>query len=130
MQESIFTKIIRREIPASIIYEDEHTIAIPDKFPSMEGQVLVISKRQVSYVGDLTDTEYLALMMTTKKILQALDRAFHTTRTCFIVEGFEVPHVHVRLYPCTQDHIIYEPRHEASNETLETLTHKIKNALA
>ncbi len=48
IMETIFTKIIKREIPAEIIYEDEFSLVIPDKFPSMPGQLVVISKRQVS----------------------------------------------------------------------------------
>lgn len=129
MQDSIFTKIIKREIPTEIIYEDEHTIVIPDKFPSMQGQVLVISKRQVPYIFDLPDDEYLALMNTTKRIARALDTAFHTVRTSIIVEGFEVPHVHVRLYPCLSETLTLSPRNEASVEHLKEIAAKIKNAL-
>jgi histidine triad (HIT) family protein len=129
MEPSIFTKIIERKIPAEIIYEDEHTIAILDKFPSMEGQMMVISKRQEAYVFDLPDHEYHALMTTTKKIASALDRAFKTDRTCIIIEGFEVPHVHVRLYPCLTSEIVWSPRSEASSEILAALAAKIRGVL-
>ena len=129
MTDTIFTKIIKREIPAEIIFEDEHTIVIPDKFPSMHGQVLVISKRQVPYIFDLEDTEYVALMNTTKRIAKALDAAFNTVRTAVIVEGFEVPHVHVRLYPCPSETMTLLPRNEASDSDLKEITEKIKNAL-
>jgi histidine triad (HIT) family protein len=129
MEPSIFTKIIERKIPAEIIYEDEHTIAILDKFPSMEGQMLVIPKHQEAYVFNLPDHEYHALMTTTKKVALALDRAFKTDRTCIIIEGFEVPHVHVRLYPCLTSLIVWSPRSEASSEILAALAKKIKNAM-
>lgn len=127
--DSIFTKIIKREIPAEIIFEDEYAIVIPDKFPSMPGQLLVVSKRQVSYVFDLSDTEYTALMLTTKKAAAALDTTFKTLRTCVIIEGFEVPHVHVRLYPCTEGKLVLEPRKEASDDSLASLSTKLRELL-
>jgi histidine triad (HIT) family protein len=127
--DSIFTKIIKREIPAAIIYEDEHTIVFPDKFPSMPGQLLVVSKRQAPYIFDLTNEEYQSLMATTKMVALALDDTHHALRTCIMVEGFEVPHVHVRLYPCTEGKLVLEPRIEASDETLRALAEKVKAAL-
>ncbi len=130
MEDSIFTKIIKREIPANIIYEDEHTLVIPDKFPSMKGQLVVITKRQEGYVFNLTDEEYIALMETTKRVAKACDKAFNTVRSCIVIEGFDVPHIHVRLYPCTTDKLIWEPRHEASDEELKEVADAVRKALA
>jgi histidine triad (HIT) family protein len=127
--ETIFSKIIAREIPAEIIYEDEHTIVIPDKFPSMPGQLVVISKRQVDYIFKLSNIEYQALMETTKLVAQALDKTLNSLRTCVVIEGFEVPHVHVRLYPCLEEKTILEPRSEASAETLKLLADKVRSEI-
>lgn len=129
MSDTIFTKIIKREIPAEIIYEDEHVIIIPDKFPSMDGQTLVITKRQVPYIFDLDDVEYRALMDAAKRIALALDRAFGTIRTCAVIEGFEVPHVHIRLYPCKTPTLTLSPRREASDEEMKTVAEKVRTAL-
>jgi histidine triad (HIT) family protein len=129
IMDTIFTKIIKREIPAEIIYEDDLTIVIPDKFPSTEGQLLVISKRQVPYVYDLTEIEYLGLMQTTKKMALLLDKIFKAVRTCSIIEGFEVPHVHVRLYPCIENKLITEPRIEATSDELKVLADKMRELL-
>lgn len=96
---SIFTKIINREIPAFIVYEDDRSIAILDKFPAVGGQTLVIPKVEVDYAFDLPDDLYHHLFTVAKKLVPALDRAFATERTCLIIEGFEVPHVHVKLFP-------------------------------
>lgn len=126
---TIFSRIIAREIPAEIIYEDEYTFVIPDKFPSMAGQVLVVSKREVSYIFELNETEYRALMDTTKKMAAALDTAFQALRTCVVVEGFEVPHVHVRLYPCPTEDLVLSPRHEAGDEELKEIADKVRAAL-
>ena len=130
MIDTIFTKIIKREIPAEIIYEDEHVIAIPDKFPSMEGQTLVVTKQQVAYVFDLDETAYHALMDATQKIARALDKAFSTIRTCVVIEVFEVPHVHIRLYPCKTATLTLSPRHEATDEELKAVADKIRAELA
>lgn len=129
MNDSIFTKIINREIAAEIMYEDEHVIVIPDKFPSMNGQTLVVTKRQVPYIFDLDDDEYRALMDAVKKISHALDTAFSALRTCVVIEGFEVPHVHVRLYPCVTEELKLTPRREAGEKELKAVADKIKNAL-
>jgi histidine triad (HIT) family protein len=130
MQDSIFTKIIKREIPANIIYEDVYTIVIPDIMPTMKGQLLVIPKKQESYVFALEDTEYQALMDTTKRVAQACDRAFTTVRTCIVIEGFEVPHIHVRLYPCTTPTLVWEPRYTASPEEHKEVADKVRDSLA
>ncbi len=127
--KTIFSKIIDREIPAEIIYEDEQTIVIPDKFPSMLGQLLVINKRPVAYVFDLTTKEYDALMDTTKKIAQALDLVYSTLRTCVVIEGFEVPHVHVRLYPCRNTDLVLNPRIEAKDEELKITASAVREKL-
>lgn len=128
--KTIFSKIIDREIPAEIIYEDEHTIVIPDRFPSMLGQLVVITKRPVPYVFDLSNDEYVALMNTTKKMAKALDVVYSTLRTCVVVEGFEVPHVHVRLYPCRNTDLVLTPRNEVPDAELQVVAASLRDQLA
>lgn len=130
MQDSIFTKIIKREIPAHIMYEDEHTIVIPDIMPTMKGQLLVIPKKQMEYIFDMDESDYRILMDTTKRVAQACDRAFKTVRTCVVIEGFEVPHVHIRLYPCTTPTLTWEPRYKASPEELLEVANAVRAELA
>ena len=127
--KTIFSKIIDREISAEIIYEDEHTIVIPDRFPSMLGQLVVINKRPVPYIFDLNSDEYQALMATTKRVAQALDLVYDTLRTCVVIEGFEVPHVHVRLYPCRTEELVLKPRTEAGDEELKITAAAIREKL-
>ena len=129
MSDTIFTKIIRGDIPREVIYEDEYVMAIPDKFPSMEGQTLVVTKKQIGYIFDLDTPTYHALMDAAQKVARALDIAFHTVRTAVIIEGFEVPHVHVRLYPCTTETLVLSPRHEATDAELKIVADKIRAVL-
>lgn len=96
---SIFTKIINREVPAQFLYEDELCVVILDKYPSVQGQSLVIPKTAVAYAFDLPNEIYHHIFDVAKKVAHASDRAFSTERTCLVIEGFEVPHVHLKLYP-------------------------------
>ncbi len=67
MEDSIFTKIIKGEIPCHKVYEDAQTLAFLDIHPVQPGHMLVIPKQQIEFVWDLPDEIYQALMMTTKK---------------------------------------------------------------
>lgn len=96
---SIFTQIINREIPAHFLYEDEFCVVILDKFPAVKGQSLVIPKKDIDYAFDLDDDSYIHLFQIAKKIAKASDEALGAVRTCLVVEGFDVPHVHIKIYP-------------------------------
>ncbi len=132
---SIFTKIINREIPGQFIYEDDLCVAILDKFPSVEGQSLVILKRELDYAFDMTDEEYTHVFMVAKKIAKASDKALGTQRTCLVVEGFEVPHVHAKLYPIKNANensslnALTSNFEEAEDSALEEVAERIKSYL-
>lgn len=126
MEDSIFTKIIKRELPAEVLYEDEKVIVILDRFPNIAGQTLVITKEQVSYLFDLSDETYEHLMRVSKNIAQALDATYNALRTCMVVEGFEVPHVHVRLYPMQHGPLSLISGPFANDETLKAEGDRIR----
>ena len=130
---SIFTKIINREIPGQFIYEDEFCVAILDKYPAVKGQSLVIPKKDIDYAFDLDDDSYIHLFQVAKKIAKASDRALDAVRTCLVVEGFDVPHVHIKIYPMqnTGEALgsIMPKGKEASDEDLAVVATLIKAAL-
>ena len=97
--ESIFTKIIRGEIPCHKIYEDELTIAFLDIHPIQPGHTLVVSKEQIEFLWDLSDRDYLALMTTTKKVAARLREALRVRYVGLKVIGVDVPHSHVHVVP-------------------------------
>ena len=99
MTQSIFAKIIKREIPAHFIYENEQCVVILDKFPAVKGQSLVIPKKDTDYAFDLDDETYVHIFKIAKMIARASDKALGAERTCLVVEGFDVPHVHIKMYP-------------------------------
>ncbi|CAN5125972.1 HIT family protein [soil metagenome] len=105
MNDSIFTKILKGEIPCSKVYEDDHTFAFMDIYPIQPGQVLVIPKKQVGFVWDLDSDDYTALMATVHKVGQRIREVFNDkARVGVIVEGLDVTdHAHVKVFPFNDD---------------------------
>lgn len=99
MEDSIFTKIIKGEIPCYKVYEDEKTLAFLDIYPAVPGQVVVVPKVQVEFVWDLSDDDYNALMLAVQKVARRLREVMGTKYVGQKIEGVEVPHAHVKLYP-------------------------------
>lgn len=97
--DSIFTKIIKREIPAYIIEENDHFIAFLDVFPLAKGHTLVIPKKQVDYIFDLDEETYADLWAFAKKIANKVNTAIECKRVGVAVIGLEVPHAHIHLVP-------------------------------
>ena len=96
---SIFTKIINKEIPAHIIAEDDKNIAILDISPLVHGHALVIPKKEVDYIFDLSEEDYTSLLLFAKKVAKAQKEAIPCIRIGEAVVGLEVPHTHVHLIP-------------------------------
>lgn len=128
-EPSIFTKIIRGEIPCHKVYEDDKTFAFLDIHPVQPGMTLVISKTQAPTFLDLSDEDYAALWGTVKKVAQRLQQAFPAKAKIGIqVEGLDVPHVHVKLIPIDTGEefrappdMNAEPDHAALAELAKTL---------
>jgi histidine triad (HIT) family protein len=99
MADSIFTKIIKGEIPCHKVYEDDKTLAFLDIHPKQPGHVLVIPKNEVDHIWDLPDSDYLAVMSTTKKVARRLREVLKPERVGIQVEGTGVPHAHVHVFP-------------------------------
>jgi histidine triad (HIT) family protein len=97
--ESIFTKIIKKEIPAYIIAEDANFIAFLDVFPLAYGHTLVVPKKQVDYIFNLDDATYPELWAFAKKIANKIEKAIDCERIGIAVIGLEVPHAHIHLVP-------------------------------
>lgn len=102
MEDSVFTKIIKGEIPCHKIYEDDLTLAFMDIHPVAEGHVLVVSKNQVQYVWDLPDEDYRALMDTVKKVALRQRDVIGKPYVGEMIVGTDVPHAHVHVVPFTE----------------------------
>jgi histidine triad (HIT) family protein len=99
MQDSIFTKIIRGEIPCHKIYEDDSTLAFLDIQPVQPGHTLVIPKRQVEFLWDLSEEDYQALMSAARKVARHMREKLSQPYIGVQVVGLEVPHAHIHLIP-------------------------------
>jgi histidine triad (HIT) family protein len=99
MADSIFTKIIKGEIPSHKIYEDEKTLAFLDIAPYTNGHTLVIPKKQVDHLWDLDDQLCMHLMKVAKKVADRQRNILKPQRIGMLLEGFAVPHVHVHIFP-------------------------------
>ncbi len=96
---TIFTKIIRGDIPCHKIAEDDHHFAFLDINPISEGHTLAVPKKETDYFFDLSEEEMHRLMSFSRKIAKGIDRALEPLRTGVIIQGLEVPHAHVHLIP-------------------------------
>lgn len=124
---SIFTKIIQGEIPSFKIAENEDFLAILDAFPTAEGHVLVIPKKEVNKIFDLDKATYSKLMDFTYEIALALEKAMPCLRVGMAVVGLEVPHVHVHLIPLNSmaDMNFSGPKLKLSEENMSEIAEKI-----
>lgn len=102
MQDSIFTKIIKGEIPSYKIYEDEHTYAFLDIHPIAPGHTLVVPKKQVEFVWDLDDDTYEQLQASVKTIALRLREVMRVPYVGEQIIGVDVPHAHIHLVPFTE----------------------------
>lgn len=99
MQDSVFTKIIRGDIPSHKIYEDDLTLAILDVHPFTPGHVLVIPKKQIDHIWDLPDADFMAVMAVVKVVGTRIRNVLEPPRVGVKVIGTDVPHAHVHVFP-------------------------------
>ena len=100
---TIFSKIVAGEIPSYKVAEDERFYAFLDINPLVKGHTLVIPKREVDYIFDLTDDELAGIHLFAKRVALAIQRAFPCRKVGEAVIGLEVPHAHIHLIPMQQE---------------------------
>ncbi len=129
---TIFSKIIKGEIPSHKIAENDQFLAFLDINPLVEGHVLVIPKVEVDYLFDLDDDTYLQLLSFAKPVAAALKKAISCKRVGMAVVGLEVPHVHIHLVPMSQmDDINFtKAKMQVSEKNLEATASKIRAVMA
>ena len=127
---SIFTRIINRELPAHIVWENDKYIAFLSIQPVNPGHLLVVPKKEIGYIFDMNDEDYKEIMITAKRLAGPLQKATNAKRIGLSVEGFGVDHVHVHLIPINEMNEMDPHRvREASQEDLAAMCEKIKAAI-
>jgi diadenosine tetraphosphate (Ap4A) HIT family hydrolase len=96
---SVFTRIIAGEIPGRFVWRDEHVVAFLSINPVATGHVLVVPVEEVDHWVDLEPALWTRVSAVSHVIGRALSEAFDTPRVGQMIAGFEVPHVHVHVFP-------------------------------
>jgi histidine triad (HIT) family protein len=126
---TIFTKIIRGEIPCYKIAEDDNYFAFLDINPLKAGHTLVIPKAETDYIFDLGDEQLAGLMVFAKKVALAIEKSIPCARIGVAVVGLEVPHVHIHLVPLDtiNDLNLRNPKMKFTPEEFTSIAAKISS---
>ena len=133
MEPSVFTRILRRELPAAIVYEDDDTFAFMDGGQLNPGHVLVATRTQAETLLDLDERTAAALFRTVHRVARAVQAAFQPEGLTILQAnrpaGWQtVPHVHVHVLPRYEgDGVgLVWPRKNPPLEELRRIAERIK----
>jgi len=136
MEKTVFQKIIDREIPADIVYEDAQTIAFLDIAPNAPGHTLVIPKKPVVNIFDIDEETLNAVMSTVRKIAPAVRDAVgahgvHINSNHGDAAGQEVPHLHFHIIPRhSREEFTFWPHITYAQGEAGTIAEKIRTQLS
>jgi len=128
---TIFTRIIKGEIPCYKIAENDRFFAFLDINPVAPGHTLVVPKHEVSYLFDLDDEEYMAMELFAKHVATGLKEAMPCKRIGEAVIGLEVPHAHIHLIPITTEaDMDFHHKKTLPAEEMQAIADKVSAAVA
>lgn len=127
---TIFSKIVAGEIPSYKVAEDDKFYAFLDINPLVKGHTLVVPKKEVDYIYDLSDEELAAMHVLAKHVALAIQKAFPCRKVGEAVIGLEVPHAHIHLIPIQNesDMLFSNPKLKLSDEEFKSIAERIHNA--
>ena len=127
---TIFSKIIAGEIPSYKVAENDQFYAFLDINPLVKGHTLVVPKKEVDYIYDLSDEELAAMHVFAKHVALAIQKAFPCRKVGEAVIGLEVPHAHIHLIPIQNesDMLFSNPKLKLSDEEFKSIAERIHNA--
>lgn len=128
---SIFTRIIRGEIPCYKVAENDRAIAFLDIRPLTVGHTLVVPKTEVDSVFDLDDQDYAAVFDLVRSVAEAQKSEIPCNRVGLSVLGFEVPHAHVHVVPLRSeaDLNFANPKLQLDAEEMQSIADRLHLAL-
>jgi histidine triad (HIT) family protein len=100
---TLFTKIVRGEIPSFKVYEDDEFFAFLSIAPLTDGHTIVIPKEESESWLDMDEAPLGKLFIVSQKVSKKLKVIFGVPKVAVIVAGFEVPHTHINLIPCRSE---------------------------
>ena len=124
---SIFSKIAAGEIPSYKCAESDKFYAFLDINPLAKGHTLVIPRKEVDYIFDLSDEEIAEFQVFAKKVAVALKAAFPCKKVAQVVLGLEVPHAHIHLIPMQSEADVdfRKEKLQLSEEEFKAIANKI-----
>ena len=125
---TIFTRIIKGEIPSYKIAETDQYLAFLDIFPLVKGHTLVVPKQEIDYIFDVEDDLLAGMMVFSKQIAKAIKAAIPCERIGVAVIGLEVPHAHIHLVPMNEmaDINFTRPKLQVSSNDMEAIATAIR----
>jgi histidine triad (HIT) family protein len=129
---TIFTRIIKGEIPCYKIAEDDNYFAFLDINPLTAGHTLVVPKQETDYLFDLEDDKLAGLIIFSKKVAGAIKSAIPCKRIGIAVLGLEVPHAHIHLVPMnSMDDVNFKnPKLKFSPDEFKEIAAKISSRVS
>lgn len=125
---SIFSRIVKGEIPSYKVAEDERFFAFLDINPMAKGHTLVIPKQEVDYIFDLDDDILKNMVIFAKKVAKSIEKTITCKRVGIMVVGLEVHHAHIHLVPINKesDMSLSNPRIKIEQFEFEEIAKKIR----
>jgi len=118
---TVFTKIINGELPSYKIYEDDIGVAFLDINPIQKGQVILVPYQEIDPIYNLPEVIYRRLFERAGYIAKLLEVRLKCKRVCLVVEGYEIPHAHIKLIPTNSPEDLHKEPYSASKEELEEM---------
>lgn len=130
---SVFTRIIKGELPGRFVWRDDRAVAFLTIAPIKPGHTLVVPVQEVDHWIDLAPDLRDHLMGVAQGVGQAIQRAFRPMRVGMAIVGIEVPHVHLHLVPMDAIHDLdftranHHPKPEAMDEAAERIRRELRD---
>lgn len=106
MEDCIFCQIVAKKSPASIVYEDDISIAFMGIRPTAKGECIIIPKEHIDHFQDIPDDLASHLFLTAQKIGRNIQRELNPKRVGYLVNGFGVAHAHLIIIPLEEENQI------------------------
>lgn len=129
---TVFTRIIDGEIPARFVWQDERCVAFLSIAPLSTGHTLVVPREEIDHWIDLPEDLALHLMAVSRTIGRAVDAVWHPVRVGQMIQGFEVPHTHVHVWPANtvEDFLFANAEHHPDPALMDEAAQRLRTALA
>lgn len=131
---TVFTKIIEGELPGRFVWKDEKAVGFLSIAPLSMGHVLVVPREEIDHWVDLPQDLALHLMKVSQAVGQAIDEVYDPVRVGLMVQGFEVPHAHLHVWPTNSieefsfDQVDNDPDQDGMDEAAASIRDALSRA--